>query len=120
MVVDWFRPPFQSHLKTNDLELYNIYNDAWGLVTIGLVLLAVSAYASGASVALKRVIVGSTVVHHALTAVGAYAHYEKDSHYTFAMGIGVWVNVFLTVVGLAAALVAPGSVEARRVNKKLN
>lgn len=120
MVIGWFRPPSQLSFRPNDLEVYNIYNDAWGLIALALVLIIASVYAKGASVELKRALVGATVFHHVLTAVGAYEHYKKVSHYTFAMGIGVWVNVFLTIVGLGAAVLAPGSAEGRRVNKKLN
>lgn len=42
-----------------------------------------------------------SLFHHVTTAIGAYGHYAKESHYNPSMAIGVWVNVFLTLVGAA-------------------
>jgi len=39
MVVGWFRPPSQANLAPNDLELYNVRNDGWCLVTLALILI---------------------------------------------------------------------------------
>ncbi|KAH9843240.1 Peroxisomal membrane protein LPX1, partial [Teratosphaeria destructans] len=48
MVATWFRPPAQATLpnnlavEPNDLELYNIRTDAWGLLALAAILLAVA------------------------------------------------------------------------------
>ena len=38
-----FRPPSQSLLRANDLELYNIRNDGWCLITLALILLSLTS-----------------------------------------------------------------------------
>merc|ERR1711939_1224558 len=42
MVVGWFRPPAQRHLEPNDLELYNVRTDAWGLLSLAGVMVTIS------------------------------------------------------------------------------
>jgi len=55
--------------------------------------------------------------HHVTTAVGAYGHYKRDSHYTAAMWIGVWVNVGLTVLGAVVLILGVGNEQAGRLRK---
>lgn len=43
-----------------------------------------------------------TIFHHITTGIGAYQHWKLDSHHTVAMDIGVYGNVGLTVLGVAA------------------
>ena len=59
-----------------------------------------------------------TVLHHVATAAGAYQHWKLESHYTPAFDIGVWGNVFFTLLGLAALLWGLGGEEAHVVGKK--
>jgi hypothetical protein len=70
MVVGWFRPPSQANLAPNDLELYNVRNDGWCLVTLALILVSFtnavpSAGTSKASGALPyaKAVVAATVFH---------------------------------------------------------
>ncbi|KAH7092493.1 hypothetical protein FB567DRAFT_239296 [Paraphoma chrysanthemicola] len=107
MVVGWFRPPSQANLAPNDLELYNVRNDGWCLVTLALILVSFtnavpSAGTSKASGALPyaKAVVAATVFHHITTGIGAYQHYKLDTHYNTSMAIGVWGNVWLTLTGL--------------------
>lgn len=58
-----------------------------------------------------------TMFHHVTTAIGAYGHYARDSHYTIAMWIGVWVNVGLTVLGAAVLLAGVGNGQTGRARK---
>lgn len=43
-----------------------------------------------------------TIFHHITTGFGAYQHWKLDSHHTIAMDIGVYGNVGLTALGVAA------------------
>ena len=43
-----------------------------------------------------------TIFHHLTTAFGAYQHWIKPTHRTVAMDIGVFANVALTALGIAA------------------
>ncbi|OQO08661.1 hypothetical protein B0A48_06531 [Cryoendolithus antarcticus] len=108
-----------------DLELYNIWTDGWQLLTIALLLLTMSGLvplpgsASPASKSAKpyaKALVAVTMLHHVTTSFGAWAHYAKVTHYTPAMGVGVWVNVFLTVAG--AVTLAVGFGERGRGRKR--
>jgi hypothetical protein len=115
MVVGWFRPPSQSHFSSNDLELYNVRNDGWCLVTLGLILLSLNgAVASGNRV---MAIVAATVFHHVTTGIGAYAHYKLDSHYNMSMGIGVWANVWLAVSGIVTLASLGSGMGEKRVEE---
>lgn len=110
-------PSEYSPLST-DLELYNIRTDAWGLLTIAMMLLALAD-----AVPLPESLVGSsladpapskykkpyaraavliTMFHHITTGIGAYQHWKLESHHTVAMDIGVYGNIGLTVLGFAA------------------
>lgn len=51
-----------------------------------------------------RAVIVATMFHHVTTGYGAYQHWVKPSHHTAAMDIGVWGNVFLTLLGAAALL----------------
>ncbi|KAK1085537.1 hypothetical protein LTR33_002046 [Friedmanniomyces endolithicus] len=123
-VAEWFRPPAQNHFgmaKPNDLELYNIRTDAWGLLTIAMLLLALAdavplpASLVGSSLSdpapsqykkpYARVAVLITLFHHVTTGIGAYQHWRLTSHHTVAMDIGVYGNVGLTLLGVAALVV---------------
>ncbi|KAI5195034.1 hypothetical protein E4T39_08407 [Aureobasidium subglaciale] len=101
MVIGWFRPPVEQHLSPTDLELYNVRTDGWGLISLAAALLVLSrAYSLGhVNRSYSKAVVLVSIFHHVTTMMGAYQHYKLDSHYTAAMWIGVWVNLFLTVVG---------------------
>ncbi|KAI8932373.1 hypothetical protein NX059_010562 [Plenodomus lindquistii] len=123
MVAGWFRPPSQLNLMPNDLELYNIRNDGWCLVTLAIILLSftnavpfapsstapattkpagTTSYSSKhpTTITYAKAVVAATVFHHITTGIGAYQHYKLDTHYNTSMGIGVWGNVWLTGTGL--------------------
>ncbi|KAF2852540.1 hypothetical protein T440DRAFT_30044 [Plenodomus tracheiphilus IPT5] len=108
-----FRPPSQLNLAPNDLELYNIRNDGWCLVTLALILISFTNAVPFASpgtaksqsqypntVTYAKAVVAATVFHHVTTGIGAYQHYKLDTHYNTSMSIGVWGNVWLTFTGL--------------------
>ncbi|KAH0318147.1 RNI-like protein, partial [Aureobasidium melanogenum] len=101
MVIGWFRPPVESHLKPTDLELYNVRTDGWGLISLAGSLIVLSrAYARGGiNRTYSKAFIAVSIFHHITTMIGAYQHYKLDTHYTKAMWIGVWVNAFLTAVG---------------------
>ncbi|KAK6421563.1 hypothetical protein LTR95_016801 [Oleoguttula sp. CCFEE 5521] len=127
-VAEWFRPPAQPVLQASDLEIYNIWTDGWQLLTIALLLLTMSGLvplpgspspASTSSKSAKpyaKAVVAVTMFHHVTTSFGAWGHYAKATHYTPAMGIGVWVNVFLTLAG--AVTLAVGFGERGRGRKR--
>lgn len=129
MVVGWFRPPSQANLAPNDLELYNVRNDGWCLITLALILIGFTnavpaAGTSKASGALPyaKMVVASTLFHHITTGFGAYQHYKLDTHYNTSMAIGVWGNVWLTlsgVVTLASLLSVAGERSVDEVTKKV-
>ncbi|KAF1846368.1 uncharacterized protein K460DRAFT_367169 [Cucurbitaria berberidis CBS 394.84] len=108
MVVGWFRPPSQLNLTPNDLELYNVRNDGWCLITLALILISFtnavpfnSAPATKlTSIPYAKAVVAATVFHHVTTGIGAYQHYRLATHYNTSMAIGVWGNVWLTFTGL--------------------
>ncbi|KNG45172.1 mannan endo-1,6-alpha-mannosidase DCW1 precursor [Stemphylium lycopersici] len=108
MVIGWFRPPSQLNLAPNTLEMYNVRNDGWCLVTLALILIALTnavPFTSEpaeklSSVSYAKSVVAATVFHHVTTGIGAYQHYKLPSHYNTSMGIGVWGNVWLSLTGL--------------------
>ncbi|CAD6581741.1 MAG: Proteasome subunit alpha type-4 [Cyphobasidiales sp. Tagirdzhanova-0007] len=127
-----FRPPYQAHFVPNDLELYNVRNDAWGLLSLAGILLVLSSavpwpdvtkIADGISTnneislaandpmkpkiapSIANALVLVTVAHHFTTGYGCWQHYKLDTHYNFSMGLGVWVNMFLSIVGLATVFI---------------
>lgn len=51
-----------------------------------------------------RLLILATLFHHISTGIGAYTHWARPSHHTPAMDIGVYGNIGLTVLGLAALL----------------
>ncbi|KAK8209003.1 hypothetical protein M8818_003967 [Zalaria obscura] len=119
MVAGWFRPPVEfSTLASNtatDLEKYNIRTDAWGLLTIALMLLALydavpisnSASAkegSGAKRSLARLVIMADVFHHVMTGIGAYQHYSLPSHYNTAMAVGVYGCAGFAILGTLVLL----------------
>ncbi|KAK1087671.1 hypothetical protein LTR33_000948 [Friedmanniomyces endolithicus] len=121
-VAEWFRPPGQYSLgvpNPTDLELYNIRTDAWGLLTLAMLLLALAdavplpASLVGSSLSspnassqykkpYARAAVLITLFHHVATGVGAYQHWRLESHHTVAMDIGVYGNVGLIALGVSA------------------
>ncbi|KAK4955654.1 hypothetical protein LTR10_006593 [Elasticomyces elasticus] len=157
-VAEWFRPPAQAHLvkmgaEPNgtstvrvdiemlrrliveaDLELYNIRTDAWGLITIAMMLLALAdavplpASMVGSSLSdpapstykkpYARAAVLITLFHHITTGIGAYQHWKLETHHTIAMDIGVYGNVALTALGVAALMFGLKDGEKKHVEKK--
>ncbi|KAI4716290.1 RNI-like protein [Aureobasidium sp. EXF-10727] len=101
MVIGWFRPPVEKHLKPTDLELYNVRTDGWGLISqaVALTVLSRGYSKGGISRTYSSAFIAVSIFHHITTMFGAWQHYKLDSHYTKAMSIGVWVNAFLTAVG---------------------
>jgi hypothetical protein len=67
-----FRPPSQLNLAPNDLELYNIRNDGWCLITLALILLSFTnavPFSAGSatkatSIPYAKGVVAATVFHH--------------------------------------------------------
>ena len=116
-VISWFRPPIDAGIPANDLEIYTTRTDAYGLLTLAALLVALSdavplpASLSGSSFVAPvsdrakkpygRVIVLLTMVHHVLTAIGSFEHWVKPTHRTPAMDIGVFANAALVVLGAA-------------------
>ncbi|GAB7358348.1 hypothetical protein MBLNU230_g2419t1 [Neophaeotheca triangularis] len=126
MVADWFRPPSQSPAKPNDLELYNIWTDAWGLFTIALMLLILSgtvplpAFLSsqqhssnspGVKAPYAKAAILATIFHHVTTGYGAYQHWSLPSHHNRAMDVGVYGCAFFAVLGVAAMTVGMKGVD---------
>ena len=114
-VISWFRPPIDAGIPANDLEIYTTRTDAYGLLTLAALLIALSdavplpnSLAGSSFVApvsdrakkpYGRVIVLLTMVHHVLTAIGSYQHWIKPTHRTVAMDIGVFANAALVMFG---------------------
>ncbi|KAK5126597.1 hypothetical protein LTR85_009531 [Meristemomyces frigidus] len=138
-VAGWFRPPSLSYRQTlgiepNDLELYNIRTDAWGLIALAMLLLALadavplpesmvgSALATPAPAQYKkpyaRAAVLITIFHHVTTGIGAYQHWKLPSHHTVAMDIGVYGNIGLTLLGVAALVYGLSDGEGASGEKK--
>lgn len=124
-----FRPPAQRNLAPNDLEIYNIRTDAWGLLTIALMLVVVSGavpipgisngksraqHENGLQPYAKAAILAD-VFHHIMTGIGAWNHYAKDTHYNTSMGVGVWGCSGLALLGLLT-LVAPPKISGLNTN----
>lgn len=65
-----------------------------------------SAFISPASEKVKkpyaRAVIVLTLFHHITTGIGSYSHWILPSHRTVAMDIGVFGNIALTVLGIAA------------------
>ncbi|KAL9535946.1 hypothetical protein SMMN14_01086 [Sphaerulina musiva] len=118
-VCGWFRPPVDGLLvEPNDLELYTTRTDAFCLLALAAILLAVSdalplpgaitgsSLSDYAPVSYKkpyaRAVILITILHHVATGVGAYSHWCLESHRTIAMDIGVFGNVGLVALGIAA------------------
>ncbi|CAO2649955.1 Nn.00g012470.m01.CDS01 [Neocucurbitaria sp. VM-36] len=118
-----FRPPSQLNLAPNDLELYNVRNDGWCLITLALILISFtnavpfnSAPATKlTSIPYAKAVVAATVFHHITTGIGAYQHYKLETHYNTSMAIGVWGNVWLTLTGLATLGLLQSEVGSRDV-----
>jgi len=121
-----------AHRHT-DLELYNIRTDAWGLIALGMILVALadavplpsslvgSSFVNSAPSQYKkpyaRAAVLITIFHHVTTGIGAYQHWKLESHHTVAMDIGVYGNIGLTLLGMAAlvyGLKDEGGAEGRK------
>lgn len=117
-----FRPPAQRNLVPNDLEIYNVRTDAWGLLTIALMLIVVSGAVPipflsssktnkqqqfGLQPYAKAAILVD-VFHHIMTGLGAWDHYAKDTHYNASMGVGVWGCSGLALLGLLTLVAPPG------------
>lgn len=104
-----------------DLELYTTRVDAWGLLALSAILLIISdavpglpkSMSTGSSLTdstvpvrqrqpYAKAIVVITMLHHAATGMGSYQHWVLETHRTTAMDIGVWGNVGLFLLGMAA------------------
>nr|POE77432.1 hypothetical protein CFP56_09079 [Quercus suber] len=160
-VISWFRPPVDALLEANgtslpidptlvlprersilltkglvliDLEIYNVWTDAFGLLALGAVLLAMADAAplpaswtgsalSNASVAMAarkpyaRAAIIITMFHHITTGIGAWQHWRLESHHTAAMDIGVYGNIGLTLLGALALRYIGPSTEAVAAKK---
>lgn len=145
-VSSWFRPPTQPAMPNGklddrislsdadcaDLEIYTIWTDGFQLLTLALIMTILAtavplpkAFApftitQAASRTLKpyaQAIIVATLFHHVSTGIGAYTHWARPSHHTPAMDIGVYGNVGLTLLGLAA-LVSGFNESAGASNKK--
>ena len=114
-----FRPPFESILPANDLEIYNVQTDAWGLLALAALLIIVAGWVplGPLPVAYKRAAVAVDIGHHALTGWGAYGHYVRTTHYNTSMGVGVWGCAGLAALGVLT-LIAPAGVSGLREGKK--
>ncbi|KAF2239527.1 hypothetical protein EV356DRAFT_499692 [Viridothelium virens] len=121
MVISWFRPPAQRNLAPNDLEIYNVRTDAWGLLTIALMLVVISdavplpffsnsttkaQQRSGVQPYAKAAIL-TDMFHHVMTGLGAWSHYVRESHYNTSMAVGVWGCGGLALLGLMTLLAPP-------------
>ncbi|KAF2214592.1 hypothetical protein CERZMDRAFT_94985 [Cercospora zeae-maydis SCOH1-5] len=132
-VCGWFRPPIQGAVEPNDLELYTTRTDAFCLLALAAVLLAVSdavplpAGLTGSSLSdyapasykkpYARAVVIITILHHVATGFGAWSHWRYESHHTIAMDIGVYGNIGLVVLGLGA--LAYGLEDRSGVNEQI-
>jgi hypothetical protein len=126
----------------NDLELYNVKNDGWCLVTLALILVSFTnavPFTSGSravhsadtpkalrssigALPYAKAVVAATLFHHITTGIGAYQHYKLDTHYNTSMGIGVWGNVWLTLSGIVTLLIlqsGAGEEDVQEVAKKV-
>ncbi|CZT20588.1 uncharacterized protein RCC_06446 [Ramularia collo-cygni] len=118
-VCGWFRPPAQGGIDPNDLELYTTRVDAWGLLALSAILLVISDAVplpksmtgssltdSSVSITAKKpyakAVIVITMLHHFATGCGSYQHWKLPTHRTVAMDIGVWGNVGLFALGIAA------------------
>ncbi|KAK3702432.1 hypothetical protein LTR37_014898 [Vermiconidia calcicola] len=129
-VISWFRPPAETHIQPNDLEVYTTRIDAFGLITLAGILLVLSD-----AVALPESLVGSsmtvpasekgkkpyaraivllTMFHHITTGIGSFTHWSRESHHTIAMDIGVYGNIALTALGLAALVFGLAEDDSKR------
>ena len=114
-----------------DLELYTTWTDAFGLLSLAILLLVLAdavplprpftgssltqPTADRAKIPYARAAVMVTMFHHVTTGYGAYQHWVKPSHHTIAMDIGVYGNIGLTALGFAALYLGLGDDEAKRV-----
>jgi hypothetical protein len=101
-----------------DLEIYTTRTDAYGLITLAALLLVLcdavplpkalvgAAFTEPASEKVKkpyaRAMILITMFHHITTGIGSYQHWVRPSHHTIAMDIGVYGNIGLTALGIAA------------------
>ena len=102
-VCGWFRPPINGLIEPNDLELYTTRTDAFCLLSLAAILLAVSDAVplpggiAGSSLSdyapatykkpYARAVVVITILHHIATGLGAYSHWRLASHHNIAMDI---------------------------------
>lgn len=119
-VISWFRPPQDGLPAPNDLELYTTRTDAFGLITLAALLLvlcdavplpaslvgsaATAPTSSSSKKPYARAMILLTIFHHITTGIGSYSHWIHASHRTPAMDIGVFGNIGLTVLGVAALM----------------
>lgn len=108
--------------------------DAFGLLTLAALLLVLSD-----AVTLPKSLVGSsftvpasekgkkpyaravillTIFHHVATGIGAFQHWVKPTHRTIAMDIGVFANIALTALGIAALVYGLGDESSKKHVRK--
>lgn len=119
-VISWFRPPQDGLPEPNDLELYTTRTDAFGLITLAALLIVLcdavplpaslvgSAATAPTSPSSKkpyaRAVILLTMFHHITTGIGSFGHWARESHRTVAMDIGVFGNLGLVALGVAALM----------------
>nr|POE60624.1 aspyridones efflux protein apdf [Quercus suber] len=135
-VISWFRPPVDALLEANDLEIYNVWTDAFGLLALAAVLLAMADAAplpaswtasalsstevpTAAKKPYARAAIVITMFHHITTGIGAWQHWRLASHHTPAMDIGVYGNIGLTLLGVLALRYIGTGAESVSAKKKL-
>ncbi|KAF2719366.1 hypothetical protein K431DRAFT_113004 [Polychaeton citri CBS 116435] len=116
-VISWFRPPSQQSFEANDLEIYTTRTDAYGLLTLSILVLVLAGAAplpaalaptrqQKSEVEAKRpyarAAILATIFHHVTTGIGAYGHWKLESHHTVAMDVGVYGCGALALLGVVA------------------
>lgn len=127
--------PLLCNLLTNalDLELYTIWTDGFQLLTLSFILILISDAVplpkslTGSALAettptkakkpYARGIILITMFHHVTTGIGAFQHWRLPTHHTVAMDIGVYFNVLLTGMGVAALVYGLRDEEGGRKKK---
>lgn len=120
-------------LKPLDLELYNIWTDAWGLFTIALMLLILSGTVPlpdflssaprepnepGVKPPHAKAAILATIFHHVTTGYGAYQHWSLASHHNRAMDVGVYGCAFFALLGVVALVFGMEGLQGKGREKK--
>ena len=59
-----------------------------------------------------------TIFHHITTGIGSFQHWVKPTHRTIAMDIGVYGNLALTALGIAALIYGFDDEGTKKIVKK--